>query len=379
MANIKQKVHIVASRIVDELGLYDLNQENVERYIRGLRFNKKSQIEYLADYLTWIEDGNNPMQAARGVVAGCEGESKKPIQWDVSSSIIDALENGYPVVEGMRYWFDDEICALFESAKDSDSKTIRNMLTEYLGQQKLLSDVKNALIQPIKLPLIYSSVAFAGLYLMMIYMLPMFFQIVPLERWGADTQHIYSFMTWLKQYFILIVFVLIVVVLYLRRQLHTNISPLRAKIDQYYPFSLYKNIAAMRLMKFIGILVMLSENPAGAIKRVLSGANKWEAFHLEQMLDNIGGGEKDIAKIMDTGLLSKSVLFRLASVSNVSSDDLKRRAISHAADRSAGEIVKDMKFTTTLAKLASWLLVLVIGGLAVIQYVSIYGSLQSIR
>lgn len=358
---------------------YGFGQENITRSIRSLKFNKQAQIEYLTDFLTWIEDGNNPMQAAKGVVAGVDSTSSKPVQWYVSEEIMEVLEDGRPIVEGMRGWFSDEICSLFESAKDSDSKVIKSMLTEYLGQQKLLKEVKSALISPIKLPLTYCLFAFIGLYSLMTGMLPMFFDIVPIQRWDELTQDVYHLMIWLKESFLYIFGVLFLLFIIVKFQLSTNTSFIRLKLDEYYPLNLYRNIVAMRLMKFIGILVMMNDNPATAIRRVMTSATKWEYYHLEIMLENLTKGEQNIAKVMDTGLLPKAVLHRLNSIANVSSDNLKKIAISHAADRSGGEIIKGMKKVTLIATVAAWLLLLTLMITAVLQFVAIMGAMQSLR
>jgi type II secretory pathway component PulF len=358
---------------------YGFGAEDFTKIYRSMRFNKQDQIEYLTDFLTWIEDGNNPMQAAKGVVAGVDGQKEKPVQWYVSEEIMEVLEDGRPIVDGMRGWFSEEICSLFESAKDSDSRIIKSMLTEYLGQQKLLKEVKSALISPIKQPLIYSLFAFIGLYSLTTGMLPMFFDIVPIQRWDELTQDVYALMLWLNDTYLYIFLVSAILFFTFKHQLTSNTSSLRLKLDDYYPLNLHRNIVAMRLMKFIGILVMMNDNPATAIRRVMSSATPWEHYHLDLMLENLTKGEQNIAKVMDTGLLPKAVLHRLGSIANVSSDDLKKIAISHAADRSGGEIVKGMKKVTLIATVLAWLLLLTLAITAVLTFVSIMGAMQSIR
>jgi type II secretory pathway component PulF len=353
--------------------------DDIRSMYRSVAFNKQAQMDYLTDFLTWIEDGNNPMQAARGVVAGVDPNEKKPIQWYVSEEIMEVLEDGRPIVDGMRGWFSDEICALFESAKNSDSKVLKMMLSEYLAQQNLLKQVKASLISPIKLPLIYSLFAFIGLYSLATGMLPMFFEIVPLNRWEPITQDVYALMLWFNQYAIILFISIVVFFFLIKYQLASNTSAIRIYLDDYYPLNLYKNIVAMRLMKFIGILVMMNDNPATAIRRVIISATPWEFRHLDMMLHNLEKGEQNIARVMDTGLLPRSVLHRLSSIANVSSDDLKKVAISHAADRSGGEIIKGMKNVTRIATVFSWLLLLSIMITAVLTFVSIMGAMQSLR
>lgn len=356
-------------------GLNYQTWERTKRFFKTWGFNKTKQIEFIQDFSSWLNDGCSPSQACHSVIGAGKGDKRLKNEVNAAQSIYDALKRGQSISEGMVDWFSPEVVMLFEAGQQAGSDSLTRVVNEYLRQEEEVKKAKVEFWKPVKQPLVYFGIAFSFMLVMGTFLLPEFLSIMPPEKLTSAIKIVMATSAWFTGNFLLVVVAVLMSFVALRHFMETNASKFRLQMDSYFPLNIYKNFAAMRTLKTLGILVETRYNLNRAALELKKHSSGYMTYHLNHVIRETQFGESDLGNALDSGLLSKRLMFRLRNAANSPDQERKKSAISIAADRSGGEAVRTLFGTRQLVAASLWIATVVTMLLAVSSFMGVISSL----
>lgn len=345
--------------LLEYVGIDYLVIQKVKRFFTTLGFNKTRQFEFIQDFSRWLVDGCSPAQACEAIIKGAAENPSLAKEAGAARDILNSLEAGGKIAEGMENWFDEDVISIFKSGESASSEALIHIINEYLRQEEKMKEAKKQFWSPIKQPLLYSIIAWCVLLGMGAFMFPQFLEIIP--RHKADSLLVFAvdYAKFMQNNFLFILLFIVFVCVFLINFIRNSVSPLRMKLDSVFPFNVYRLFLGMRLLKTLGILVESRYNLHTAAKEMLKYSNKYTSYHLQHILDTTSTGDNKISSALDSGLLPTRLKFRLDTASSSPNVETKKRAISIAAERSGDEATRSLLRTRKLISLFFWVLTLV--------------------
>lgn len=374
---VKQRVVRVVSVILEYAGINYRISSTIKRYFKTFFFTKKRQFEFITDFASWLNDGCSPAVACKSIIdAGAKDRNFK-LEVDVATSIYESLAAGRPISEGMVEWFSPEVVTLFDAGQEAGVESLIKVVNEYLMQAENISLARKEFLKPIFQPFIYSMMTFGGMVAMGGMVLPEFSEILPIEKMGFAAVYVHSIgksiVTWLPFLLVLLFFFTISSYYFLRN----NTSRFRLFMDSYFPLNIYKSFVAMKFLKTLGILVETRYNLHRAALELKRTSGQYIIYHLNHIIKETQFGETNLATSLDSGLLSKRLMFRLRNAAASPDEGTRKRAISVAADRSGDEAIRSLVGTRRYCALALWLVVIMNLLMLAGSFLGIFSSLTS--
>lgn len=359
MALTKEKIHDEAKRgafiVLEYAGINYQTWERVKRFFRTWGFSKQRQFEFVQDFSSWLNDGCSPSQACRSIMDAGKGDRRLQQEVNAATSIYEALKRGQSISEGMVEWFSPEVVTLFDAGQQAGSKALTRVVNEYLKQEAEIKRAKSAFWKPVKQPLIYFFMVIAFMLVMGLFVLPQFSDLMPLGTMSFSVRFVLGFSEWIKGAWPYVLLAFLVTFFAGFHFVTTNTSKLRLSLDEYFPLNIHKNFAAMKTMKTLGILVETRYNLHKAAVELKRHANRYMVYHLNHVIRDTQFGESDLGEALNSGLLSKRLMFRLRNAANSPDQDRKKSAISIAADRSGEEAVRALVGTRQFVAFFLWI------------------------
>lgn len=359
MALSKEQIQDAAKRgaliVLEYAGINYQTWGRVKRLIRTWGFGKQRQFEFVQDFSSWLNDGCGPSQACHSIMEAGKGDKRLQQEVNAATAIYQALKRGQSISEGMVDWFEPEVVTLFDAGQQAGSRALTRVVNEYLKQQEEIKRAKAEFWKPVKQPLSYFFMVIGFMLVMGSFVLPQFSELMPLENRTFSVRFVMGFSEWFAAmwpYVLLAMFVMFAAGVHF---LTTNTSKARLSLDGYFPLNIYKNFAAMKTMKTLGILVETRYNLHKAATELKRNSNGYMVHHLNHVIRETQFGESDLGEALNSGLLSKRLMFRLRNAANSPDQDRKKAAISIAADRSGDEAIRALIGTRQFAALFMWL------------------------
>ncbi len=219
---------------------------------------------------------------------------------------------------------------------------------------------------------------FGFMLAMGLYVLPEFSAFLPPDKQSASMRLVLGISDGFRQHFLLFGMVSVLLALMLAHYMKNNSGQIRQRIDDYFPFNAYKNFAAMKTLKTMGILVETRYNIHRAAVELKKHATPYIAFHLNHIIRATQFGKTDLGVALNSGLLSKRLMFRLKNAADSPNQATKKRAISIAADRSGDEAIRSLTKTKIYLSLLLWLAMASLLLLSVSAFMGVFSSLLNI-
>lgn len=359
MALSKEKIQDEAKRgaliVLEYAGINYQTWERVKRFFRTWGFSKQRQFEFVQDFSSWLNDGCSPSQACISIMDAGKGDKRLEQEVKAATAIYQALKRGQSISEGMVEWFSPEVVTLFDAGQQAGSKALTRVVNEYLKQEEEIKRAKSEFWKPVKQPLTYFFMVIAFMLVMGLFVLPQFSDLMPPDKMSFAVRFVLGFSDWIKgmwPYLLLAFMVMFIAGLHF---VTTNTSKIRLSLDEYFPLNIYKNFAAMKTMKTLGILVETRYNLHKAAVELKRNSNAYMVYHLNHVIRETQFGESDLGEALNSGLLSKRLMFRLRNAANSPDQDRKKSAISIAADRSGDEAVRALIGTRQFVAFFLWI------------------------
>ncbi|MDC9514461.1 hypothetical protein PSH47_15815 [Pseudoalteromonas sp. CST5] len=359
MALSKEQIQDAVKRgaliVLEYAGINYQTWDRVKRFFRTWGFSKQRQFEFVQDFSSWLNDGCSPSQACRSIMDAGKGDKRLQQEVNAATSIYDALKRGQSISEGMVDWFDPEVVTLFDAGQQAGSKALTRVVNEYLKQEAEIKRAKSEFWKPVKQPLTYFFMVIAFMMVMGLFVLPQFSDLMPPDKMTFSVRFVLGFSEWVKAMWPYMLLALLVVFIAGLHFVSNNTSKMRLSLDGYFPLNIYKNFAAMKTMKTLGILVETRYNLHKAATELKRNSNGYMVHHLNHIIRETQFGESDLGEALNSGLLSKRLMFRLRNAANSPDQDRKKSAISIAADRSGDEAVRALIGTRQFVAFFLWI------------------------
>ncbi len=372
---VKHQARHYALLVLEYAGINFQTWERLKRYGRTWGFNRTRQFEFVQDFASWLNDGCSPAQACRSLIDAGQGNKRLAQEVKAAEQIYEALKRGLPISEGMVDWFDPEVVTLFDAGQQAGSQSLTRVVNEYLKQEAEIKRAKAEFWKPVKQPLIYQFVVLAFMMVMGLFVLPQFSGLMPADKMTLSVRIVLGVSEWLTVNWPYVMVSLLFSFVGFNQYIHNNTSPLRITLDNYFPLNIYKNFAAMKTLKTLGILVETRYNLHRAAQELKKHSNRYMNHHLNHVIRETQFGESDLGEALDSGLLSRRLMFRLRNAANSPEQEKKKSAISIAADRSGDEAVRALMGTRQFVALALWLMMSLTLLIVVSSFMGVISSL----
>ncbi len=321
-------------------------------YLRHVGFGSKKQLAFLEDLYLLINDGipaNRAIEMMSQVTTG--------ITKEVALSLGKKISQGQPLAEGMKEWFSPNVVEIVRvgEAGGALAQTIKSAIN-MLSQQGV---AMGAIVGQVTYPLIVIVMGCSIVLYLKGGVFEQFKAIKPVAMWPDAGRTLLALGEFIQSYWWTTIIGTIGIVLIMRWVFFNYIGSFRPLLDKYPPFSLYRKMAAARVLETLGLLVANGVVFKSALKVMQYQANPYIASHLVQMEGLLSRGKSNIADVLDTGLVEDSDLMRLRVMAEVKGFE---HGLVRMGVRGTEEATKTMK---TIAKIIGGLL-LAVGGMIII-------------
>jgi type II secretory pathway component PulF len=336
----------------DELSYYI---GRIGQAIKHARFTNKNQLAFLEDLFLLINDGipaNKAVEMMSEVTTGLNRE--------VALSIAQKIAEGQPLAEGMREWFSLNVVEIIRVGESGGAlaQTIKSAVN-MLSQQGVAI---GAFVGALAYPLMVIAIACVVILYLNNSVFEQFRLIKPESEWPDAGTRLVNIAELIENWWWTVLVVVVVGMIVLKRVFTSYSGEFRAVLDSFPPFSLYRRLAAARLLETLGLLVANGVVFKSAIRVMQYQANPYLLSHLIKMEHLLSMGKANIADVLDTGLIEHSDLMRLRVMAEV-------KGFEHGLIRMG---IRGTEQSTATLKAISRIaggVLLILGGLLVIMIV----------
>jgi hypothetical protein len=340
-----------------------MNWTAFKRWIKALSFDVDNQLEYIDMLNSYMISGEYKTKEAvakvRASYLAIYGSGHIAVQ--ISDQIIESLNVGGSYVRVIKQYFTANIAIGYElSQRASINKTGISGVSELV---KVERDIRQTAFATLLQPGVMALLAIIVNGAIGHYLIPSLESVNPspaqgsFERNAAVALGHVVFDGWALV--LLAVVGLAAGYGYLQRHLS---GPFRAKLDKTWPFSNYRILWGIRVMKLLGLLKQSGIRDIEALGLISTYGSPFIRLHINNMIyaARVGRGQQAFG----IGLLSDVQLVRL-SASRTLSDEKFTRALLAAAEQSTLDIKMQNRRAIKACGFLLYLLFFVFGGLAV--------------
>ncbi|OGT58841.1 MAG: hypothetical protein A3F43_02220 [Gammaproteobacteria bacterium RIFCSPHIGHO2_12_FULL_42_10] len=323
--------------------------------LKRINFNKKKQLAFLEDLYLLINDGIPANRAVEMMAQVTTGVTR-----EVSLTLTNKISEGQPLAEGMKEWFTPNVVEIIRvgEAGGAMAETMKSAINMLAQQGMAFGAFAGAIAYP-------SIVVLMGCG-MIIYLEGSVFEqfklIKPPDQWPEAGQSLLNLAYMIKTWWWAAILFVIAFVIAMRRMLTNFTGEMRATLDQYPPFTLYRKLVSARLLETLGLLVANGVVFKSAITVMQYQANPYVAWHLARMENLLSKGKSNIADVLDTGLIEHSNLMRLRVMAEVKGFE---HGLVRMGVRGTAEATQALK---TISK-AIGMVLMIIGGYLIIMII----------
>ena len=278
--------------------------------IKHFQFGTKRQLGFLEDFYLLINDGipaNRAVEMMASVTTGLTRE--------VAMSISNKISEGSPLADGMSEWFSPNVTEIIRvgEAGGALAQTVKSAINSLSQRGVAIGSFVGAMSYPLIVLVIASSV--------IVYLdtsvFVQFRAIKPEEQWPEAGQRLVGIAHFIKTWWWVTIVGIVGFGIALGRFMSRYTGDLRAFLDQYPPFTLYRTLVSARLLETLGLLVANGVVFKSALRVMQYQANPYVSSHLAQMEKLLSTGKTNIADVLSTGLVNEQDLMRLKVMAEV--------------------------------------------------------------
>lgn len=332
---------------------------------KQLAFNNAKQQAFLEDIAALAEDGV-PLSQAVDVIS----KMHTGISVEVAQSIQQAIAQGKHFAEGMKGWFPPHIIELIRTGEEGG--TLAQTLQAAANSLKQRGSISNTLLNSLLYPIIVIGMGLIVTVYVNRTVFKSFALIRPVETWPSNAKNLVALANLTQNWWWLVLLVIAASIWFISRFIRDYIGRLRHYIDRIPIISVYRRLVAARLMETLGLLIANGVIFKNALRILQYNATPYLASHLLDMEYRLSGGRENLAEVIDTGLIDKSIIQRLQVVA-------LSRGFEHALVRqgqlSNEQAMRELELT---GKLSGGVLLMVAAILAAYIVMSVYAVAGSV-
>ena len=290
---------------------------------KHFQFGAKAQLAFLEDLYVLVNDGIPPNRAIDMMTQVTSGISS-----EVAQSLSQKIAEGQALAEGMREWFSTNIVEIIHVGEEGGAlaETMKSAINT-LGQS---NNAFGAFFTAISYPLLVIIMACSIIIYLNGSVFVQFKLIKPMDLWPSAGRQLVAVADIIEYWWWIVVLAIIGTIFVVKRIMTNYIGELRPILDRIPPFSLYRKMAAARLMETLGLLVANGVVFKNAIKVMQFQANPYVANHLVMMEHRLSMGKGNVADVLTTGLIEEKDVLRLKVMG---SQRLRTRISPHGSTR----------------------------------------------
>lgn len=324
---------------------YDIEDEEVSIFLKGYRsllFPKNAQVEFVKHYLDLKLNSNSDrssieqmLEIYRATVGNSAAETQ------VCHEMLAKLKNGFPIVDAMRGWFDDDFLLVFSASLNTSHPV--DIIEKYMVVMDSFKDLLSVLWKKISLPLIFLLGTFAMIIVLGTYVIPSLVLAVDATQLTMPIKTVTAIASFVSDHgakLFILFFVLVFAYRYASRNL---IGPLRERFDHTL-FTIPTQITSAKFFAMLSLLLEARMSIKRCLEILYGNMTPYVDDHIRKMLEKTQKGSSNMQQL-DTGLLDSrlKIRLRMASIQNASGNDKSLSLISQFA-------VKDV--SSSLLKIA---------------------------
>lgn len=284
--------------------------EKVTLTIKRWQFSHKAQLAFLEDLYLLINDGVPANRAVEMMTHVTRGITR-----EVSISISQKIAQGQSLAEGMKTWFNLSVVEIIRVGESGGAlpQTMKSAIN-LLSQQGVAI---GAFVGAVSYPLLVIVMACAVIVYLNHSVFEQFKLIKPIEQWPASGQLLVELSKIIEGWWWVILLTVMIIIFIFRRLMTNYTGELRPFLDNFPPFSFYRQLVAARLLETLGLLVENGVVFRSAIKVMQHQANAYMHYHLLMMEHLLSMGKTNIGEVLETGLVNDADLMRLRIMAEV--------------------------------------------------------------
>lgn len=330
------------------------------RFTRPLR--RSQQLALLEDIALALSDGLSVSQACKELQQHAQQQGMKR-EYEAVTALQAAVHRGQPMATAMRTWFAHDLCMLVSVGERS------GLLEELIAKQRQFEQQRRAALQAFWRPLIYPMimllVSMAACLAVGRQVLPKLAAGLPELAWPVFSQHLMTIAAgpWLLA--IGAFLILIVLGCWGPYPLINFRYACWRWLAAHHAFVIRRYFDGVLLLQTLTVLLRAGVRLDRALQAMQEFGSGALAPLLPPIRQRLARGERLLASILDCGLLSPRMLFRLSNGSRNATEHgtLQRVATYAAADAIAA--LQRLRVTMQLCcyGLILWLLLITVGGM----------------
>lgn len=195
-----------------------------------------------------------------------------------------------------------------------------------LATRDMVSNIRSAMF----MPMLTLAISWANVWLVSSQMLPMVDELISAEKISGGLFVFYWF-CYLVSYTSLLLVVIVCVLAYrFYKRLPSWTGAKRRKVDNYFPFSIYRDMQGAMFLMSLGALLRSGSGLKEAIESIRETSTPWMRWHCSEILNRLNNNPLKPGLAFDTGILSSRMINRMIEVAERAKfhDFLKKYGIS---------------------------------------------------
>lgn len=298
-------------------------------------FSRKKQAEFILDFSSFLKTGS-AKNACESIIIGVEKSSDEKTKSLVAGSILNSLEEGGKVSDGMKGWFRPDIQQIYRAGEKANR--IEDVLSIYSKQEEQVSAFKKSFLMGLKLPaqlFVIGTLGYIGMWKANWLGFP---AIKPVNEWVEFSQYAYYISEFVSENIGYIALITTGLFWSVSMFSQKSVSPLRMAVENIFPFNIVKAMLALRFIKIMAVLKTAKLGDFEAVNIFQESTSNYGKYYTKKMKTNLNSGAKQLADTCDVDLLPPRLMSRLHAVSRASGDEARLKALYSAADYAEKEI-----------------------------------------
>tara|TARA_Y100001934_G_C12305739_1_gene752315 strand:- start:309 stop:1430 length:1122 start_codon:yes stop_codon:yes gene_type:complete len=336
----------------ERVGIQFSKVRNIRYHFNRFLFNKNKQLEFIIDFASFLKTAS-AFKACQAIINGVEKSNDSPLKKYVAQSIIDALDEGREVSDGMKPWFDKDALQIYKAGEIAGN--IEEVIQIYAEQFEQIRTFKKDLFSGLKMPAFFTMVAITGFYSLASVDWLGFPKFKDVSLWLTPAQFAYKTSYVVHAHIDKLLLIPFIVKAY-KWFVDNATFDLRFVLDRFFPLSIYKGFQALRFTKIMTVLKTARTGDFNAVSIIHDNSSRYIRHFTDQMKDRLNEGRAELGDIVDVNLLPPRLIARMYAVSKAVGDEAKIKALQIASQYAEKEIAFSLSRSKTLLTLMGWLI-----------------------
>ncbi|KAB1469225.1 hypothetical protein FZI27_20090 [Cronobacter sakazakii] len=273
----------------------------INRKIIKLTFNAADRMDIYDNFRQYILDGATAKQAYARMIEGYTRRGKKPN--DALAMILKecaaTLDSGVRLSESLSGWFPESEISCIEACD------VAGRSADGFKEAEKISDAVARISKAMRGTIMVSSFmalnAFAILYVICSFLVPVLLQYVPLERWNVAQSFIYYFYYFLTDYSFIVIIIMIASIYLFFKSLPRWTGETRFLFDKFAPYSLYRSMQGAIFLINVEAMLSAGLSLKVVLNKIKTASNSdWLKEKIDGALGGLSNGETNLGTALDS-------------------------------------------------------------------------------